>query len=78
MAENDTYTSIERTYCIDAGKDFIIPQYLNFFLCILEERLQESLLDTAPIESVMKPFNEGYMLLVEYLKLNIFFQAACG
>lgn len=38
MAENDTYTSIERTYCIDAGKDFIIPQYLNFFLCILEER----------------------------------------
>lgn len=72
MAENDTYTSIERTYCIDAGKDFIILQYLNFFLCILEERLQESLLDTAPIESVMKPFNEGYMLLVEYLKLNIF------
>lgn len=72
MAENDTYALIERTYCIDAGKDFIIPQYLNFFLGILEELLQEALLDTAPIEAIMKPFNEGYMLLVEYLKLNIF------
>lgn len=37
MSENDRENLINRAYYIDAGKDFIIPQYINFFLCALEE-----------------------------------------
>lgn len=72
MSENDRENLINRAYYIDAGKDFIIPQYINFFLCALEELLEEALVDINCMPSVMKPFNEGYMLLVEYLKLHIF------
>lgn len=72
MSDNDRDDSINRTYCIDAGKDFIIPQYINFFLCALEELLQDALVDVTCIPTIMRPFNEGYMLLVEFLKLHIF------
>lgn len=72
MSQKGMYNSIERISCIDAGKDFIIPQYINFFLYALEELIDESLRDCRQMQDVMKPFNEGYMLLVEYLKLKLF------
>ncbi|WP_251440297.1 hypothetical protein [Veillonella intestinalis] len=70
MSESIIETANDRTRFIDGGKDFIIPQYIHFFLLMLEDLLEESLQDKAIIPQLMAPFNKGYLEVVAYLKEN--------
>ena len=68
MSDLSIAESNERSLLIDAGNKFIIPQYINFFLFVLEHVLKQYLKEARLTKSLMIPFNKGYEQIIVYIK----------